>query len=206
MLTNMIQFPLPLRIFLLRVTQARPTFSFVADESEAFSKRKYRLTTSESLPSFVMSVAKVAGPVLAMSTHRYDLGISRSRCRNLFGPIDHEKLRSEQREELKRIWKEKERRWNFDFVNQRPLEGNYEWERIGGDRSEDTLTTTVASRIEESSSSAAVSERSSTSHEGNGTNRTRQGANSKVNCLKTPERTGTKPQRKSPRITGKVWL
>lgn len=181
---------------------------FVAYRDE-FSKSKHRLSPSESVFPFVMSVAKVAGPVLAMPRQRYNLGISRSRCRNLFGPIDHDQLRSEQREELRRIVKEKQRRWNFDFVNVRPMVGNFEWERIGGDRS--VAFTTIASRTEEPSASSgaterSVSTRSSTSHEDNATNRTRQGANSKVNCLKTPERTNTKPQRRSPRITGKNCL
>lgn len=47
--------------------------------------------------------------------------------RALFGPVDHdENLRFVQRE-LARNRREAERRWNYDFQNDRPKEGRYEW-------------------------------------------------------------------------------
>lgn len=48
-------------------------------------------------------------------------------CRQLFGPVDHEKvaivtrrLQDEQSEELKR-------RWNFDFTSMTPCSGRWDW-------------------------------------------------------------------------------
>ncbi len=81
-----------------------------------------------------MSVARVARQVSTGSEQRFELGISRSCCRNLFGPIDHAQLRAELQSELKRIADEKKRRWNFDFVKAEPLDGDFHWQRIGDNR------------------------------------------------------------------------
>lgn len=51
--------------------------------------------------------------------------------RALFGPIDHEENRKFVKCELAKIEDEQRREWNFDFKNELPLEGRYQWSRIG---------------------------------------------------------------------------
>lgn len=49
-------------------------------------------------------------------------------CRNLFGPVDHDELQRELTSKLKEIAERDRLRWNFDFSEGRPLEGELEWE------------------------------------------------------------------------------
>ncbi|KAM4701584.1 cyclin-dependent kinase inhibitor 1 [Discoglossus pictus] len=51
-------------------------------------------------------------------------------CRNLFGPVDHEQLKIDFESMMKNLNDEAAQKWNFDFVNERPLDGNYKWERV----------------------------------------------------------------------------
>ncbi|XP_072282622.1 cyclin-dependent kinase inhibitor 1-like [Pyxicephalus adspersus] len=51
-------------------------------------------------------------------------------CRNLFGPVDHERLKADCEELLNRTAEEAKKRWNFDFVNETPIEGPYKWEKV----------------------------------------------------------------------------
>ncbi|KAI8499323.1 hypothetical protein Bbelb_230870 [Branchiostoma belcheri] len=51
--------------------------------------------------------------------------------RQLFGPVDHDQLRSDWTREIARIVEEKGRQWNFDFGRETPLEGDYSWEKVG---------------------------------------------------------------------------
>ncbi|CAI9578326.1 unnamed protein product [Staurois parvus] len=50
--------------------------------------------------------------------------------RNLFGPVDHELLRADFEAVLKSTAEQARQRWNFDFVTETPLEGNYKWEKV----------------------------------------------------------------------------
>ncbi|KAA0724621.1 Cyclin-dependent kinase inhibitor 1C [Triplophysa tibetana] len=49
-------------------------------------------------------------------------------CRNLFGPVDHDELQRELTSKLKDISDRDRLRWNFDFSEGRPLDGELEWE------------------------------------------------------------------------------
>ncbi|XP_056596149.1 cyclin-dependent kinase inhibitor 1B [Triplophysa dalaica] len=49
-------------------------------------------------------------------------------CRNLFGPVDHDELQRELTSKLKEIADRDRLRWNFDFSEGRPLDGELEWE------------------------------------------------------------------------------
>lgn len=49
-------------------------------------------------------------------------------CRNLFGPVDHDELRRELTSKLKEIGDRDRLRWNFDFGDEQPLDGELEWE------------------------------------------------------------------------------
>ncbi|KAK3510184.1 hypothetical protein QTP70_026778 [Hemibagrus guttatus] len=51
-------------------------------------------------------------------------------CRNLFGPVDHEELDCEMKRRLQEISERDQSRWNFNFEENVPLPGNYEWEEI----------------------------------------------------------------------------
>ncbi|XP_061438499.1 cyclin-dependent kinase inhibitor 1B [Rhineura floridana] len=56
-----------------------------------------------------------------------------SACRNLFGPVDHEKLAQELEKHSRDLEEASRRKWNFDFYNYQPLEGRYEWQAVGKD-------------------------------------------------------------------------
>ncbi|KAM4674997.1 cyclin-dependent kinase inhibitor 1B-like [Discoglossus pictus] len=53
------------------------------------------------------------------------------RC--LFGPVDHEQLAQELTRSQRAQEHEQRVRWNFDFLNHRPLEGPLDWEPAGSD-------------------------------------------------------------------------
>ncbi|XP_015740412.1 cyclin-dependent kinase inhibitor 1 [Coturnix japonica] len=51
-------------------------------------------------------------------------------CRNLFGPVDHEQIRNDFEELLRQQLEEAQRRWNFNFETETPLDGHFKWERV----------------------------------------------------------------------------
>ncbi|XP_059138212.1 cyclin-dependent kinase inhibitor 1 [Peromyscus eremicus] len=51
-------------------------------------------------------------------------------CRRLFGPVDSEQLSRDCDALMASCLQEARERWNFDFVTETPLEGNYAWERV----------------------------------------------------------------------------
>lgn len=53
-------------------------------------------------------------------------------CRRLFGPVDSEQLRRDCDALMAGCLQEARERWNFDFVTETPLEGNFVWERVRG--------------------------------------------------------------------------
>lgn len=53
-------------------------------------------------------------------------------CRRLFGPVDSEQLSRDCDALMAGCLQEARERWNFDFVTETPLEGNYVWERVVG--------------------------------------------------------------------------
>ncbi|XP_063798504.1 cyclin-dependent kinase inhibitor 1B-like [Pseudophryne corroboree] len=55
---------------------------------------------------------------------------ARGVCRSLFGPIDHDELRSELKRQLKEIQASDCQRWNFDFEAGTPLRGTFCWEPL----------------------------------------------------------------------------
>ncbi|KAI7812226.1 cyclin-dependent kinase inhibitor 1B [Triplophysa rosa] len=54
-------------------------------------------------------------------------------CRNLFGPVDHDELQRELTSKRKKIAERDRLRWNFDFSEGRPLDGELEWEESPAD-------------------------------------------------------------------------
>ncbi|XP_005389704.2 PREDICTED: cyclin-dependent kinase inhibitor 1 [Chinchilla lanigera] len=53
-------------------------------------------------------------------------------CRRLFGPVDGEQLRRDCDALMASCLLEARQRWNFDFVTETPLEGNFVWEPVRG--------------------------------------------------------------------------
>ncbi|XP_012602380.1 cyclin-dependent kinase inhibitor 1 [Microcebus murinus] len=53
-------------------------------------------------------------------------------CRRLFGPVDSEELRRDCDALMAGCLQEARERWNFDFVTETPLEGDFAWERVRG--------------------------------------------------------------------------
>lgn len=59
--------------------------------------------------------------------------------RSLFGPVDHQEAMSFFQKELAKMEQEKMKEWNFDFANEKPLRGNFRWEKVeDGKRSSKT--------------------------------------------------------------------
>jgi len=55
--------------------------------------------------------------------------------RNLFGPVDREQLQREYRDALRKDLEDASRRWSFDFVAEKPLEGgDFRWVGVSGVR------------------------------------------------------------------------
>ncbi|XP_047415274.1 cyclin-dependent kinase inhibitor 1 [Sciurus carolinensis] len=53
-------------------------------------------------------------------------------CRRLFGPVDSEQLRRDCDALMAGCLQEARERWNFDFVTETPLEGDFAWEPVRG--------------------------------------------------------------------------
>ncbi|NP_001361441.1 cyclin-dependent kinase inhibitor 1 isoform X2 [Gorilla gorilla gorilla] len=53
-------------------------------------------------------------------------------CRRLFGPVDSEQLSRDCDALMAGCIQEARERWNFDFVTETPLEGDFAWERVRG--------------------------------------------------------------------------
>ncbi|XP_075784247.1 cyclin-dependent kinase inhibitor 1C [Pelodiscus sinensis] len=56
-------------------------------------------------------------------------------CRNLFGPVDHEELSRELKSKLREISEDDQRRWDYNFQTDTPLDGpgRLQWEEMEGD-------------------------------------------------------------------------
>ncbi|XP_056464394.1 cyclin dependent kinase inhibitor 1Ca [Gadus chalcogrammus] len=55
-------------------------------------------------------------------------------CRNLFGAVDHEQLSRDLNRQLEEMAERDQRRWNFSFDTEEPLDGEYRWETVPWDR------------------------------------------------------------------------
>jgi len=77
------------------------------------------------------------------------------RC--LFGPVDHAVVSFNLQEEMESIRKQQEDKWNFDFVNERPLPGRWEWEKVEETSGAEPATNAVEGDLDnkEASSPAA---------------------------------------------------
>lgn len=55
-------------------------------------------------------------------------------CRNLFGPVDHDELNRELQSKLREICEDGQRRWDYNFQAEKPLEGagRLQWEEVEG--------------------------------------------------------------------------
>ncbi|XP_067038512.1 cyclin-dependent kinase inhibitor 1-like isoform X1 [Acropora muricata] len=108
----------------------------------------------------VMAMAFTQGVTSSSSRRRERPNIvpSRSVCRNLFGPVDHEQLKADFLREKEEIIKEDTRKWNFDFENDIPLLGRYLWEKMYSDLARERTTSSFSSRASEGK---ATNERSS---------------------------------------------
>ena len=79
------------------------------------------------------------GSVNRRSESRSPPDPERSRIkRALFGPVDHDANRRFVEEELAKSQREMSTRYNYDFSNDRPLEGRWKWERFGLPSSQST--------------------------------------------------------------------
>ncbi|XP_051977727.1 cyclin-dependent kinase inhibitor 1-like isoform X1 [Xyrauchen texanus] len=68
-----------------------------------------------------------------MSSHKRILRAlgNGSTRRSLFGPVDHEQLQAEYRDALRKDLEDATRRWSFDFISEKPLEGgDFQWEGV----------------------------------------------------------------------------
>ncbi|KAM3921051.1 cyclin-dependent kinase inhibitor 1B-like [Leptodactylus fuscus] len=77
------------------------------------------------------NIAVQEDSMTALLLPRMGIGASgRGVCRSLFGPIDHDELKSELKRQLKEIQASDCQRWNFDFEAGTPLKGTFFWEPL----------------------------------------------------------------------------
>ena len=74
---------------------------------------------------------------------------SRSVCRQLFGPVNHEEVKAVLLREKKKLCDENTQTWNFDFENGIPLVGRYVWERICTRLTKDRPVSSFPDRVSE---------------------------------------------------------
>jgi len=77
-----------------------------------------------------MTATQVHVPPSCPRRVRPNITPSRSVCRQLFGPVNHEQMRADLLRERRMMNEENSQTWNFDFENGVPLVGRYVWERI----------------------------------------------------------------------------
>lgn len=54
-----------------------------------------------------------------------------SACRNLFGSVDHEKLKRDFKRHMREMEEDASAKWGFDFANDKPLPNSrFEWELV----------------------------------------------------------------------------
>ncbi|XP_063292861.1 cyclin-dependent kinase inhibitor 1B-like [Pelobates fuscus] len=81
------------------------------------------------MATFNLAQPEDMGPALPRGA-LFGVGSTRGTCRSLFGPIDHDELRSELQRQLKEIQTSDCQRWNFDFEAGTPLKGAFCWEPL----------------------------------------------------------------------------
>lgn len=47
--------------------------------------------------------------------------------RNLFGPVDHDENKRLLQQQMEKLSKEAKDKWNYDFLNDKPIDGRFEW-------------------------------------------------------------------------------
>lgn len=77
-----------------------------------------------------MTATQISYPPSCPRRVRPNINPSRSVCRQLFGPVNHEQLRADLLRERRKMNDENTQTWNFDFENGVPLVGRYVWERL----------------------------------------------------------------------------
>uniref|UniRef100_A0A8C2S7W8 Cyclin-dependent kinase inhibitor 1 n=1 Tax=Capra hircus TaxID=9925 RepID=A0A8C2S7W8_CAPHI len=76
--------------------------------------------------------AQATGTMSEPSRDAHQIPRSSKACRCLFGPVDSEQLRQDCDALMASCVQEARERWNFDFVTETPLEGDFAWERVRG--------------------------------------------------------------------------
>lgn len=100
--------------------------------SYAFGRERVRVLDSRSCLCELLEMTTTQMSFLPPCPRRERPNIipSRSVCRQLFGPVNHEQMRADLLREKRKLCDENTRAWNFDFENGIPLVGRYVWERI----------------------------------------------------------------------------
>ena len=77
-----------------------------------------------------MTSAAICFPPLCPRRERPNIIPSRSVCRQLFGPVNHEQLKADLQSEKRKLLADNNEKWNFDFENGIPLVGRYRWQKV----------------------------------------------------------------------------
>lgn len=79
-----------------------------------------------------LTCVPAAGTMSEPSRDAHQIPRGSKACRRLFGPVDSEQLRRDCDALMASCVQEARDRWNFDFVTETPLEGDFAWERVRG--------------------------------------------------------------------------
>lgn len=96
-----------------------------------------------------MTATQISYPPSCPRRVRPNIIPSRSVCRQLFGPVNHEQLRADLLRERKKMCDENTETWNFDFENGVPLVGRYVWERICGNLTRERPSSSLPDLVNE---------------------------------------------------------
>lgn len=75
---------------------------------------------------------RAAGTMSEPSRDAHPIPRGSKACRRLFGPVDSEQLHRDCDALMASCVQEACERWNFDFVTETPLKGDFAWERVRG--------------------------------------------------------------------------
>ncbi|XP_066094572.1 cyclin-dependent kinase inhibitor 1 isoform X1 [Saccopteryx bilineata] len=84
------------------------------------------------LPAAAPGLIPAAGAMSEPPRDAHPIPRGSKACRRLFGPVDSEQLQRDCDALMASCVQEARERWNFDFVTETPLEGDFAWERVRG--------------------------------------------------------------------------
>ncbi|KAM4553832.1 uncharacterized protein cdkn1cb isoform 1-T1 [Fundulus diaphanus] len=123
-------------VHLNRAVRGRETRTHSATKQQQPQKLHLELCGREAVLFSEMSHVQLSSSALERLVARRTFPLQRRTgvCRSLFGPVDHDELERDVKAKLREISERDRERWNFNFEDNTPLEGDYEWEEVAAEK------------------------------------------------------------------------